>query len=696
MLTGVRYDGAPKGDTVFVTVGLVDTEIQKPNGNTDFDKQVTYIGNDRDTAANEDGTKVTIAGENIALGDLLGMGMASKAKAASDGAPGEFVKSAVEALTDLLTEAELYAKYQAAAEDEAGRGAFDERLNNIAERAQDAVDTIFGTHTVADTDATPAIAIGDKRVNITGERTLPTQDLTASTAAADYIRATQTVRGLNRLLDALSSADAFVDATKDGNNGVFENALGEDAARKAFSANKSEHTVYFGTTASTRYGAIVQKLRVSPDYTPPGETDATTEAAAVYETRFAFDGSPATENAVEVGRVGAFSYANVADTLRARDLSQTGGAVYSGGTVAVTPAGTLYRGDMRIDVNFRQRSVFGRVSELKDKDNNLWKYLDSDVATIYLPRQNYDNNAQFGGTGANEDVKRGGTGEFKTATIVYASSPGFSTTPAEQPDNARFAGRFIGKDGAEITGTWSLGQPEEGDTDNPVSNSLDVIYGSYGVARQAGEGPTGPADGTAGGAAKTMAMLPMTVADTSLGATFAGDTDVAGILRLGKRSTGGGKDTDNDFDLKSIFAPPGATAPKKSFRRSPTHVDVVVDHIEAQRKIYVIYAEQVGGDSDKLTDLANIGRPERVEEHQRLRPGTHLRHGGDRAHRHRHRQRHPGDRSDCRGEPVLPARIVLLPDDAERQAGRRGGARDDRQAAGGIRRRTRLRGGAGG
>ena len=134
-----------------------------------------------------------------------------------------------------------------------------------------------------------------------------------------------------------------------------------------------------------------------------------------------------------------------------------------------------------------------------------------------------------------------------------------------------------------------------------------MIYGSYGVTRQDGEGPVGPADGTSGGAAKTTVVLPGTVDGTSLGATFAGDKDVAAILRLGKRSTGGGNDVNNDFDLKTIFASPGAD-PKKTVNNSPKHVTVVVDHIKAQRAIYVIYAEQVGGDSDDTTDLANIGR----------------------------------------------------------------------------------------
>ena len=605
MLSGVRFDGAPKGDTVHVTVGLYDGDLEE-------DVQVSYIADDRDTAFNEANTKITVAGEKISLGDLLGSGSAMKAAAASDGLPGEFVNSAVDELRDLLTEAELYAKYQAAADDDPGRSAFDERLNSIAERAQGAVDMIFGTN------ATDGDVV--KKVDIIDDGTLPIE---ATESATDYVRATQTVRGLNRLLDALSSADAFVAATKGGNNGVFENALGEDAARDAFSANKSEYMVYFGTTENTRYGAIALKERKSKEFTPTNDPDTTAnedvptvEAAAVHGMRFQYDGAPAEDNDVEVGRVGAFSYATVNHTLRSRNLLQTGGAVYTGGTVAATPAGTLYSGDMRIDVNFRAQSVFGRVSDLRDKDNNLWKYLDSDVDTIYLPRQNYNNWAQFGGphevatpTGGQADANRGGTGPFDTATIVYSQSQGFSTRPTEQPDDARFAGRFIDSDGAEITGTWSLGQPV-GD-DDTKSNDLDVIFGSYGVTRQDSSGPVGPADGTAGGRVKTTEVLPVDSAEGAtpiiLGASFEGDADTAGILRLGKRSTGGGEVTNNDFELTRIFAQPGAN-PKKTDNNSPTHVSVVVDHIEAQRAIYVIYAEQVGGDSKELDDLANVGR----------------------------------------------------------------------------------------
>ena len=588
MLTGVRYDSGNVEDTRHRTIGLAAHAV--------------LIGEDRDTDAIELNTKLTVAGENISLGDLMGTGMAAKAAKAADGAAGEFVKSAVDALTDLRTEAELYAKYQAAAEDLEGRSAFDERLTSIALRAQAAVDMIFGN-----------IGPDNKKQNVTtsapnlpGEFNTDGDGYTAVDAA--YVRATQTVRGLNRLLDALSSADAFVEATKDGANGVFENALGADAARDAYSANKSEFTAYFGMTENTRYGAIALKKRVSTDPDATTAEDGTdAEAAAIYGTRFAFDGrdTTVTDDAEDVGEIGAFSYSRIADTLRARNLPQTGGALYTGGTIAATPGGTLYRGDMRIDVNFRLQTVFGRVSELKDKDNNLWQYLDADVATIYLPKQTYDNLTQFGGMGG-EDPKRVGDGPFGTATVVYADAAGFST-PTQMDTKARFAGRFIGGDGGEITGTWSLGDSARGDG---KSNDLDVIYGSYGVTRDSDAAISAPLDGTAGGAVKTTVMYPATDATATpaiLASSFEGDKDAAGILRLGKRSNAGGATVNNDFELKKIFAKPGAD-PKKTQINSRTHVQAVVAHIEQQRKIYVIYADQVGGDDADHETLANRGR----------------------------------------------------------------------------------------
>ena len=63
MLTGVRYDSANVEDTRHRTIGLAAHAV--------------LIDEDRDTDAIELNTKLTVAGENISIGDLMGTGMAA-------------------------------------------------------------------------------------------------------------------------------------------------------------------------------------------------------------------------------------------------------------------------------------------------------------------------------------------------------------------------------------------------------------------------------------------------------------------------------------------------------------------------------------------------------------------------------------------------------------------------------------------
>ena len=170
--------------------------------------------------------------------------------------------------------------------------------------------------------------------------------------------------------------------------------------------------IYLGTTASTRYGAIALKQRVSDDYTPTGATDAHHGGGGPSTARgsssTALRAAPTTT--WRSGRSGRSRTQTSTDTLRSRqpaadrrsrlqrrhDRGHAGPERCTRATCGSTSTSA-------------SRASFGRVSELKDKDNNLWKYLDSDVATIYLPKQNYDNLTQFGGLSTgNEDAKRGG------------------------------------------------------------------------------------------------------------------------------------------------------------------------------------------------------------------------------------------------------------------------------------------------
>ena len=661
-LMGARTDRAiVDANTEFRTKGLG----AKPRYNID----------DRNTPTNEVNTKLSIAGESLSLSDLFDRGSASKAASAADGESGDFVNDAIDKLTDLRTEAELYAKYQA---DNPGNATeFDNNLERIARDAQTIINTIFDRDPADYTSDTETDA--DYMGNAVSA-SLPTED--ADAGDDEYIRAVDTVRALTTLLDALSSQDAFVDATEAGNNGIFEGALGEDAAKKAFSANNSEYEVWFGSTAMTRYGAVVKKVRVGPDPdladddTYDADPSTSSTAAARYGMKFNFDGfDPGDTNddgeitedddsvgREDLGRLGAFSYATTPETARARLLPQAGGATYEGGTIAVTPGTTsarenqLYSGMMRIDVNFRRSSVFGRISELKDKDNQLWQYLDRDVAEIYLPQRFYTNVGLFG--------KLDGTDASESATIVYTDTHGFPL-PTSENTRARFSGRFIGPDGAEITGAWSIGEAvDDIDTDTTgtqTDDPRDIIYGSFGVMRTGDRGiGVAPGEDTSNGGGAETVVIP------------AGGEIKDSNLRLGMYNEGG--DDENEFGLVQIFSQAGASW-KKSVDTKPTFVKLLVDEINKQRNVYEVFVS-FGDDSDDRTTSSNIGRQaawSAINDAVRTYLfGTDTLYDADRQLRRRNR-RHRFRRS---------ARLPRLPDDTDRQPGRRRRPGPDRRPAG--------------
>ena len=632
MLLGQRIDAAKDDDTRYRTVGL--------------DAPVDYIADNADTAnVNEANTGIVIAGEKILFDDLLGRGSAMKAASKSDGMPGEFVNDAVKKLANLKTEAELYAVYQA---ENAGTQEYDASLTRIAREAQKAIDTIFDEGAMFATGGMVDLASCDVCAGLPYEDgDTATVGYTADTTKA--LRAHDTVQALDKLLDALSSVDAFVAATAKNGNGVFEDALPEADAMKAFSANKSSFDALFGTTGSTRYGAIMTMVRAGPDPDQDPDTEGTegdvnstmAPRAAVYDMKFHFDGfnmdtdddgdvddtDDETGNE-ELGRLGAFAYATTAETARARLLPQTGGATYVGGTMAVTPgkaqASQLYHGSMRIDVNFRSRSVFGRVSMLKDKDGNLWQYLDRSVSEIYLPRRFYDSLARFGGMNDGDNTNdEGVTGDDVAgeATIVYSETHGFPV-PTDSNNTARFSGRFIGSDGGEIAGVWSLGQATDKDGTEAgiqADDARDIIYGSYGVERDTDRDRPdidANADASSGAAWQATVVGGMKTDDTA-GAEFTG-SKTAGTLRLGKYFEGGdqgatdvaamfnGGKKNNDFLLSKIFVAPDAD-PKKTVQKSAKHVDRATDYINKQRTIYEAYTALLD-DSDSATADDNVGR----------------------------------------------------------------------------------------
>lgn len=652
VLTGARTDKNRDGDTTFRTVGMSAHVAYNGNDRTtvlDESNTKLIIETDRyytpataGAAANAAGATVKTATEEVSLGPIFGMGSYKKDKSAADGAPGEFVKKAVEDLMALRDEADLYARYQA---ENPGTEDYDDNLNRIADRAQTIIDTIFDrnpTLVTATTDTTDprhadnAIEAGLPKDTPTGGADVNANDI--------YVRATDTIRALTTLLNALSSADAFVEATAKGMDGIFEGAFAESAARSAFSANRSEYEVWFGSTGSVRYGAITLAERAGPDpdatYTDgvitAYETDAATAVgsrrtrAARYDTVFHFDGfddddgdgiiaqtgtsaaavaeDGAANGYEDVGRIGAFAFANAAETVRARRLPQAGGATYEGGTVAVTPGKTsarpnqLYRGNMRIDVNFRRGSVFGRISELKDKDGRLWQYLDRDVAEIYLPQRFYNNdtavprfgdrdNAPEAANGTNEDSL------FGTATIVYTDTHGFPL-PTQPASSARFGGGFIGGDGADIAGTWSIGNATT-DSDTATvgvqaADARDVIYGSYGVTRIGDRPLSGavPAEEDDGSTAETVVQP----TGTSI-------VKVDRLIDLGTFHRAKPDETVQ-IELVDAFAKPGAKL-RKATAGGPTYVEMLRAEIEKQRQLYEIFVSF--GDDVAVTIASGTG-----------------------------------------------------------------------------------------
>ena len=666
MLAGDRIDEPIDAETVYRTSGLggnIDFTIAADDGavsaNDNDDRHALALsGDDASTAnINESRTELLITvrdprslpdddafqtTESISMSDVLGRGSASK-PATATGGPGEFVQEAQKMLTDLLEEAEIYARYQADAA-AADKDEYDDALIRIAERAQAAVDLIFGPARDG-LDATPTA--GRACVICAG---LPTE----TADAAGYVSAAGSVRRLRQLLDALSTQQKFTAATakrENDLNGVFEDAFdgeldafGESTnAAATYTANRSEFEAVFGSTENTRFGAIWRRERTKPDgeqvriSTATGDTqglpvigtgaDTKRVAAALYDMNYAFDGeageaSPTAtadtdlaDNGAgeDIGDIGAFAWAVDAETLRARRLPQTGSAVYNGETVAVTPGRALYSGDMRIDVNFRRSTVTGRVSELKDKDGSLWKYLDSAVSEIYLPRRFYDFEGKFGGSSdadRNNDEGRFNRDGTDQAIIVYANSHGFPR-PTDAEETARFSGRFIGADGAEITGVWSLGSPVDGGTTatgGSPSDTRDIIYGSYGVERADVQG------------------LPAVTVDESMGAATGVNSVVRGITgAAGAINLNNPQDSnDANFNFGDAFVP-GSTQDDFEFKVkgakvyvaagegplpyeaiSETHVARLLKDIATQRALLDVYATLP--ETTTAADVSNTAR----------------------------------------------------------------------------------------
>ena len=267
----------------------------------------------------------------------------------------------------------------------------------------------------------------------------PNQVVLAGTTDVDEV-----FGDLDAVLDALSTEAAFQAATTKDSTGVFEAAdLDETGARNAYSAHSSDSDVFFGVTGGTRYGAVRTKER----------------SQAVKSLKDA--------------ALGAFAYSTIPDTVRTRDIPNTGSAEYKGGTVAVSGDEEFYTGKIELLVRFRSATVHGLIRDIKDPDGNPLTYRYGDVEYISFPGAQLKTNAEWSYY-ANPGER---------ADIHYEDS--FFLPPSSV--ESTFAGHLLGlgKNAAsEAVGVWSVGSP---------LNKSTYLMGGFGVAKVVGATDEQPA-----------------------------------------------------------------------------------------------------------------------------------------------------------------------------------------------------------
>ena len=402
MLMGVRFDDAIHGDT-----DMIIGDIMLP----------TLSADDEDTVGNELQTKLNVADRSFSIGTLLDQGVASD--------PGDnIVTTALDKIETIR--GDVSALLNLDSEPTGLTGILGARWNAI----QTQINTIFGTGAV----------------DLPGDADNPPD--------SDEI-----LSDIDDIIAALSSEDAFAEATLEDGNGVFEDAALADAdSRAAFNAAKTESMANFGMTGMTRYGAVWQKQR--------------SNAVSDLMYTMADDaGTPAddSDDTARMGYVGAFAWSTVDDVLRTRNLPDTGNAYYEGETRAVSGDGMLYSGVIEIEIRFRNGRVSGLITNLLSDDGSPWEYQFGEVESIILPNASLNANAGWSFTTPETDPTAS-----QHAQITYARRAGSPRPPTLV---AMFTGELTGIDseGAYAHGVWSVG--------DDASDGNEYLAGGYGAMR---------------------------------------------------------------------------------------------------------------------------------------------------------------------------------------------------------------------
>lgn len=371
----------------------------------------------------------------------------------------------------------------------------------------------------------------------------------------------------DRIIVALSDESAFQAATSSG--GVFADAdLSSEGAVAAFAAEQKEAMATFGALGNTRFGTFWRKIRA----------DATSKLA-----------DPAAKD------LGAFAYGTTGTlaTQRTRYVRQgTGSAFYVGRTEAIDGKGSVFSGDIEIQVRFAAEKVNAVIKNLVGA-SGAWEYLyaNVDVAEIILPDTSLGNAASWN-SGASQ------TG----AMVSYDTRAGI---PRPVSASYTFRGQLLGRDagnqGNEAVGVWSLGSSDAG---------RDYLAGGFGAMR-GDDLPDIRPEPDSGAGAKTMVLswkdIVADTADTSLntdnpdtrgqaiadgmltvigqqydteGLVIADDTSTAETNSGDQDAVNEAKYRSHEIDLEAAVAA-GATA----WANGPKHVDLAKGVIEKQLRI---------------------------------------------------------------------------------------------------------------
>ena len=443
------------------------------------------IGDDEDTAPNEEGTRLRIDEQNHKVSDLFGSGTSVIRADNIIEAQTKEIQKALDRIEALI------AVIKAGDADATERGTeFSQLFTDRWDDIDDALDLIFGE---------------PDEINIPDDDLISHLEETTVPEKFDEI-----VDEVEKVLAALSSLEAFTEAL--GEDGLFVGSKGtikDDEIEGIFYAVSAEWTVNLGRSANTRFGVYAKTQRAD------GLATAKLEASA--------------DEADQPKRYGAFAYSPHKPS-KIGDLPSSGEAFYTGETIAQEQTEfTIYKGMIDLRVRFRSKSVSGLIRGLMDGDGKMYTRSGEDVDSIILPTGTMTNTASW----------LVGDGE-ENATVIFVPRAG-----AGRPDtvDANFKGQVVGEGenaGAAVIGTWALMATREA-AGVAVEHDAGDLVASYGAERGPDQPITPPDTADDGEKVKTVihsvnAVTAETFIDDD-GMIEVGGTDPADTTKMIKVAT---------------------------------------------------------------------------------------------------------------------------------------------------------------